>query len=244
MASGTTPSGRSRRGDAPVARKRGGGRRGKEPPAQEPAPGRRDLVHYGDAALFVVIMLVAALLAYALIPVAFADRGTQQDRDLGEITTNTNQVLLGATSPMCTYTNSRNIATEYHDARVHYLLSEDLYIRTEGKKDLNLGSLRGGIEKSVADLAGRLVPEGHGFVITVTVHESGQGFCLVRQAPGEETVFDADPNHEVVKDIIGSKNGHSFAVRSEFQQRDGGTCVITFAIFGSGAYDTGPLGGG
>jgi hypothetical protein len=158
--------------------------------------------------------------------------------------TNTNQVLLGSTIPLCTYTDNKQVSAVYTDERVYYLLTEDQYIRTQGKKDLNMAGLRTGLEAPVAELASRLVPEGFGLLIVVD--DPGQnGFGILVPSKGGAPLLEVNPLDDTVIKILGTKDRTAYHVSSEYQQRSGELCTITVALFKTGSYDvTGIQGAG
>ncbi len=226
--------------------KKGPGRKasgGREPEPVEKSKFGPDAKHFADAGIFLIIMIIGAVLAYALIPITFAEENTSVAQDLADLTTNINQVFMGSTIPETTYTNSDLVRTEYHNEKVYYLLSEDMYIRSEGKNDLNLANLRGGLEKNTGELAERLLVDGHGFLIMVTA--PGQdGFVIVKTSKDSAISFEPSPGDKAVLDILGAKGGTSYHVESEYFMRNLETCTITFAMFESNSVDAAALQGG
>jgi hypothetical protein len=213
-----------------------------EPPQEEPRMFGQSSPHYIDVAVFLVLMIVASIIAYALIPVLFQEEGPDKSSEMADLATGTNQALMGSTVPSCVYTDTLQQRTEYLDEPVHYLLCEDMYIRTHGKVHLDQSSLVNGIEKNIGLLGGRLLPQGHGLVIRVSLG-NGEFVILVEEKDGKPHVG-VDPTDKVVTRILSSQNTRAFYVDSNYFLRTGEEVTVTFALFRSSSFDTGPVTGG
>jgi len=234
--------------DAPEAgKKRSTSRSSKKGTEPEESPEHKpmfgpDAPHYIDVVVFLVIMLIGAILLYTLLPVAFGDDGYQTDKaqDLADLTTTTNQVLMGSSIPKCVYTDTQGRTTEYLDQKVSTLLTEDIYIRTAGKQHLSVSSLQNSIEKNVGLLASSLLPEDFGIVLIVDTE--GARFAIL--SAGDHQTQAINPSHKVISDILDTKDEDSNFINSKYNLRNSEEATITFALFDTNEFDMKALTGG
>lgn len=231
---------KGRKAEGSKAPKKGKG--SKEPKSlDKPIKPDPDRFQYLDIAVFLVLVIIASIAVYALMPLFAGDNEIDPQIEMADQATSMNQAFLSSTIPRVVYQDGLGRNTEYLDERVDYLLSQDIYIRSLGT-NLNAESLRVGIEEQVGSIGARFLEEDQGYLVKITA--GAQVLLIICPGPDFKAVSGIDPNVEVVRDIIGADDDSAHSISTDYTLPNNLDCKITFALFKASGYNVQELTGG